>query len=69
MLVGIANGKINKPPAGYQNDFEQAPGSLTEELSDDDSEDIGKTRGFDGSMNYDDEAENEMISLDQLTKP
>lgn len=63
--------KKDREMGGYMKDFEQAPGSLAE-LSDDDTEDVGKN--FKDSLNYDSDEkmeghESELIQLDTLPKP
>lgn len=62
-LKGVSKGEA-KETAGYQYDFDQAPGSLQDE--DDDEEDVGRA-DLNGDLNYDsDEKEgegNELITI------
>lgn len=50
----IAKSQKKKEQEGYLQDFEQAPASYAQDGSDDDdSEDVGRTAGFEDRLNYD----------------
>ena len=74
--LAVVNRKQKESEGGYLQDFEQAPASYAEDNSDDDdSEDVGKTAGFDSKLNYDSDEkvegteQSELITLDNLPKP